>query len=95
MPICIGDTPYIRFLTYIHNLKGLNTAILIKIDNSKGIRISQPIINQANLENRDEEHLLLDKIKTVDKSKLVKRIGKLDEDKTKEIVEVLVKMFSY
>ena len=39
--------------------------------------------------------VLLDQIRTVDKSRLVKRIGKIEGEKAKEIAEVLVEMFSY
>ncbi|RUM45243.1 MAG: type II toxin-antitoxin system PemK/MazF family toxin, partial [Hydrogenimonas sp.] len=40
--------------------------------------------------------VLLDQIRAVDKSRLVKKIGKVEEEeKAKEIANILVEMFSY
>ncbi|BCD61631.1 mRNA interferase MazF [Nitratiruptor sp. YY08-26] len=39
--------------------------------------------------------MLLDQIRTVDKSRLVKKVGKVDQTKAKEIADTLVEMFSY
>ena len=39
--------------------------------------------------------ILLDQIRTVDKSRLVKKIGALEEEKAKEVCETLVEMFRY
>jgi mRNA interferase MazF len=39
--------------------------------------------------------VLLDQIRAVDKSRLVKKIGKVEEDKAKEIANILVEMFAY
>ena len=39
--------------------------------------------------------VLLDQIKTVDKSKLIKKIGTLKEETAKEISSTLVEMFQY
>ena len=39
--------------------------------------------------------VLLDQIRTVDKSRLIKKIGKVDEKKAKEIADLLVEMFRY
>lgn len=39
--------------------------------------------------------VLLDQIRTVDKTRLVKKIGEVDETTSKEIANMLVKMFEY
>ena len=39
--------------------------------------------------------VLLDQIKTVDKSRLTKKIGSVEEKKAKEISDLLVEMFTY
>ena len=39
--------------------------------------------------------VLLDQIRTVDKSRLVKKIGDLEEKKAKEIADLLVEMFVF
>jgi len=39
--------------------------------------------------------VLLDQIRTVDKSRLVKKIDMIEEEKTKEIADILVEMFRY
>ena len=39
--------------------------------------------------------VLLDQIRTVDKSRLVKKIGDLEEKKAKEIADLLVEMFAF
>ncbi len=39
--------------------------------------------------------VLLDQIRTVDKSRLVKKIGRVPPKKAKEIAETLVEMFAY
>jgi len=39
--------------------------------------------------------VLLDQIRTVDKSRLVKKIGRVPPDKAKEIADTLVEMFVY
>ena len=39
--------------------------------------------------------VLLDQIRTVDKSRLVRKIGKVEEKKAKEIAQTLVEMFTY
>ena len=38
--------------------------------------------------------IVLDQIRTVDKKRLVKKIGSVDADKAKEIAQTLVEMFS-
>ncbi|WP_409333416.1 type II toxin-antitoxin system PemK/MazF family toxin [Aliarcobacter butzleri] len=39
--------------------------------------------------------MLLDQIRTVDKSRLLKRIGTVDIEKSKEISSTLVEIFKY
>jgi len=39
--------------------------------------------------------VLLDQIRTVDKSRLTKKIGVIEEKKAKEIADLLVEMFTY
>ena len=39
--------------------------------------------------------VLLDQIRTVDKSRLVKKIGEVEEKKAKEIADLLVEMFAF
>jgi mRNA interferase MazF len=39
--------------------------------------------------------VVLDQIRAVDKSRLVKKIGQIDKEKAKEISETLVEMFRY
>ena len=53
-----------------------------------------PFRVKINFEGKDG-FILLDQIRTVDKSRLVKKIGKLQTDKCKEVVNILVKMFEW
>ena len=39
--------------------------------------------------------VLLDQIRTVDKSRLVRKIGEVEEKKAKEIADLLVEMFAF
>ena len=39
--------------------------------------------------------VLLDQIRAVDKKRLVKRLGRVDEEKAKEISKILVEMFEF
>ena len=39
--------------------------------------------------------VLLDQIRAVDKSRLVKKIGRIEEEKAREIASILVEMFEY
>jgi mRNA interferase MazF len=69
----------------------LRTVIIAPLT-SKGFEfIFRPKIRFQNKDGL----VLLDQIRTVDKSRLVKKIGKVDEDKAKEIADILVEMFSY
>lgn len=70
----------------------LKTVIIAPLT-SKGFDfIFRPRINF-----QDKDGLvLLDQIRAVDKSRLVKKIGKVEEEeKAKEIANILVEMFSY
>jgi len=40
-------------------------------------------------------HIVLDQIRTVDKSRLVKRLGKIDEPTALKVLSVLNKMFAF
>ena len=69
----------------------LRTVIIAPLT-SKGFEfIFRPKIKFQNKDGL----VLLDQIRTVDKSRLVKKIGKVDENKAKEIADILVEMFSY
>jgi mRNA interferase MazF len=39
--------------------------------------------------------VLLDQIRAIDKSRIVKKIGKVDKNKSKEIANMLIEMFRY
>lgn len=41
-----------------------------------------------------ERHIILDQIKAVDKSRLVKKIGKIEEDSATDVLTVLQELFS-
>ena len=69
----------------------LNTVIIAPLT-SKGFDfIFRPKITFQNKEGL----VLLDQIRTVDKKRLVKKIGKVEEKKAKEISKTLVEMFEY
>ena len=44
---------------------------------------------------RRKGQVVLDQIRTVDKSRLVTRLGRLPERRAREVAQVLVEMFSY
>ena len=69
----------------------LRTVIIAPLT-SKGFDfIFRPKIKFQNKEGL----VLLDQIRTVDKTRLVKKIGKVDENKAKEIADTLVEMFTF
>ncbi len=69
----------------------LRTVIIAPLT-SKGFDfIFRPKIKFQNKEGL----VLLDQIKTVDKKRLIKKIGKVDENKAKEIADTLVEMFRF
>jgi len=69
----------------------LNTVIIAPLT-SKGFDfLFRPKIRFQNKDGL----VLLDQIRTVDKQRLLKKIGTVDVKKAKEISEVLVEMFQY
>jgi len=69
----------------------LRTVIIAPLT-SKGFDfIFRPKIKFQNKEGL----VLLDQIRTVDKKRLIKKIGKIDENKAKEIADILVEMFRF
>ena len=69
----------------------LRTVIIAPLT-SKGFDfIFRPKIKFQNKEGL----VLLDQIRTVDKKRLIKKIGKADENKAKEIADMLVEMFRF
>ncbi len=69
----------------------LKTVIIAPLT-SKGFDfVFRPKINFQGKEGL----VLLDQIRTVDKSRLVKKIGMIEEEKAKEIADILVEMFRY
>jgi len=69
----------------------LRTVIIAPLT-SKGFDfIFRPKIKFQNKEGL----VLLDQIRTVDKKRLIKKIGKVDENKAKEIANTLVEMFRF
>ncbi len=66
--------------------------VIIALLTSKGFNfIFRPKIKFQNKEGM----VLLDQIRTVDKKRLIKKIGKVDENKAKEIANTLVEMFRF
>ena len=69
----------------------LRTVIIAPLS-SKGF----DFIFRPKIQFQEKEGLvLLDQIRAVDKSRLVKRLGNVSEEKTREISETLVEMFSF
>ncbi len=69
----------------------LNTVIVVPMT-SKGFEF----IFRPRMKFEDKNGLvLLDQIRTVDKARLVKKIGEVDEKVSKSISNMLVKMFEY
>jgi len=69
----------------------LNTVIVVPMT-SKGFEF----IFRPRIKFEDKNGLvLLDQIRTVDKARLVKKIGEVDEKVSKSISNMLVKMFEY
>jgi mRNA-degrading endonuclease toxin of MazEF toxin-antitoxin module len=74
---------------------------VVKIGNSRGIGIPRTVLEQAGLTDRvncqfegTSGHIVLDQIRTVDKSRLVKKLGKIPDDTQCEVLAVLSEMFS-
>jgi len=69
----------------------LNTIIIAPMT-SKGF----DFIFRPKIKFEDKNGLvLLEQIRTVDKTRLVKKIGQVDKNKAKEISNILVKIFEY
>ncbi len=69
----------------------LHTVIVAPMT-SKGFDFSfRPKISFMKKEGR----ILLDQIRAIDKKRIIKRLGHLDEEKAKELSELLVEMFRY
>ncbi len=49
---------------------------------------------KINLDNKDGL-VLLDQIRTVDKTRIIKKLDKVDKSKSQEISKILVEMFTY
>ena len=43
---------------------------------------------------RKKGHIVLDQIRTIDKSRLVKKIGRISKDTSQKVLEVLAEMFA-
>jgi len=72
-------------------MKALKTVIIVPMT-SKGFSfVFRPTIH---FENKDGL-VLLDQMRAVDKSRLVKKIGKVDSKTSKEIADTLQEMFRY
>jgi len=72
-------------------MKALKTIIIVPMT-SKGFSfVFRPTIH---FENKDGL-LLIDQMRAVDKSRLVKKIGKVDSKTSKEIADTLQEMFRY
>ena len=74
-----------------NEMHGLNTVIIAPLT-SKGF----DFVFRPRITFQDKKGLvLLDQIRTVDKKRLVKKLGVVEEKKAKEISKTLVEMFEY
>ena len=74
-----------------NEMKALKTLIVAPMT-SKGFSfIFRPSIHFKNKDGL----VLLDQIRTVDKTRIIKKIGKVDEKTSKEIAGILQEMFRY
>ena len=74
-----------------NEMHSLNTVIIAPLT-SKGFSfLFRPKITFQ----KKDGLVLLDQIRTVDKKRLVKKLGKIEEKKAKEIANTLVEMFKY
>jgi len=74
-----------------NEMHGLNTVIIAPLT-SKGF----DFVFRPRITFQDKKGLvLLDQIRTVDKKRLVKKLGEVEEKKAKEISKTLVEMFEY
>lgn len=73
-------------------MKALKTVIIAPMTSSKGFSfVFRPHIH---FENKDGL-VLLDQIRAVDKTRIIKKIGTVDEKTSKEVAETLQEMFRY
>jgi len=72
-------------------INSLKTLIIAPLT-SRGFKFFFRI--ETKFQNRDGL-ILLDQIRAVDKRRLIKKIGSLDEKKSKEVSSMLVEMFKY
>ncbi len=74
-----------------NEMQGLKTIIIAPMT-SKGF----DFLFRINIEFQDKKGVvLLDQIRAVDKTRIIKKIGKLDSIKSKEIAQTLEDMFKY
>ena len=74
-----------------NEMHSLNTVIIAPLT-SKGF----DFIFRPKITFQDKQGLvLLDQIRTVDKKRLVKKLGEVEDKKAKEISKILVEMFEY
>ena len=74
-----------------NEMNSLNTLIIAPLT-SKGF----DFVFRPKITFQDKNGLvLLDQIRTVDKKRLVKKLGEVEEKKAKEISKTLVEMFEY
>ena len=74
-----------------NEMHSLNTVIITPLT-SKGF----DFVFRPRITFQDKKGLvLLDQIRTVDKKRLVKKLGEVEEKKAKEISKTLVEMFEY
>jgi len=74
-----------------NEMKALHTTIIAPLT-SKGFNF--PVRIKINFQDKDGL-ILLDQIRAVDKQRLIKKLGVLDNKKSKEVSRVLVDMFSF
>lgn len=68
-------------------------AKLVRIGNSRGVRLPKTIIEQASRSTGRQGQIALDHLRSIDKSRLVKRLGDLDTATGQRIAATLVEMF--
>jgi len=74
-----------------NEMNKLKTVIIVPMT-TKGF----DFIFRPKITFKDKEGLiLLDQMRTVDKTRLIKKIGKVKDDKSKEISNLLVEMFRF
>lgn len=74
-----------------NELSSLKTVIIAPLT-TKGF--DTPFRPKLRFQNKDGL-VILDQLRTVDKSRLIKKIGSVGSSKSKEISELLIEMFQY